>query len=100
MSTNTCPACKKKIRGEAEHKALINRLSRIEGQIRGIKRMIDEDAYCIDIINQVSAASSALTSFNKEMLAAHIKSCVANDISEGNTEAVDELLLTLSKLLG
>ena len=100
MEKNACPACKKKIRDESEHKALINRLSRIEGQIRGIKRMVDEDAYCIDIINQVSAASHALSSFNKEMLSAHIRGCVANDISEGNTEAVDELLVTLSKLLG
>ena len=96
---NECPMCKKKKRSEDEYKALANRLSRIEGQIKGIRRMLDEDAYCIDIITQASAAASALTAFNKELLGTHIKTCVAKDIKEGNEEAVDELLATLTKLL-
>ena len=94
-----CNCCKKKARSAEEMKSLMNRLSRIEGQIRGLRKMLEEDAYCIDIINQASAASSALTSFNKEMLASHIKSCVADDIREGGAEKLDELVSMLSKLL-
>ena len=94
-----CPMCKTKKREEDEYCALINRLSRIEGQIRGIRKMLEEDAYCIDIITQVSAASSALSSFNKELLSSHIKSCVADDIRQGDGETVDELVATLAKLL-
>lgn len=90
---------KTKERTEAEQKALLNRLSRIEGQIRGIKGMVDENAYCIDIIMQVSAVTAALNSFNKELLAAHIKTCVATDVKEGKTETVDELVETLKKLM-
>ena len=96
---SACPMCRKKKREEAEYKALLNRLSRIEGQIKGIRKMLEEDAYCIDIITQVSAASAALTSFNKELLSSHIRSCVANDIREGEGETVDELVSTLAKLL-
>ena len=95
-----CECCKKKVRSAEEQKSLINRLSRIEGQIRGLRKMLEEDAYCIDIINQASAASSALASFNKEMLSSHIRSCVADDIRDGKEEKVDELVLALSKLLG
>ena len=84
---------------EAEQKALLNRLSRIEGQIRGIKGMVDENAYCTDIIMQVSAVTAALNSFNKELLAAHIKTCVATDVKEGKTETVDQLVETLKKLM-
>lgn len=94
-----CTCCKKKVRDDEEYKSLMNRLSRIEGQIRGLRKMLEEDAYCIDIINQASAASSALASFNKEMLSSHIKSCVADDIREGGGEKLDELVSTLSKLL-
>lgn len=90
---------KTKERTEAEQKALLNRLSRIEGQIRGIKGMVDENAYCTDIIMQVSAVTAALNSFNKELLAAHIKTCVATDVKEGKTETVDELVETLKKLM-
>ena len=90
---------KTKERTEAEHKALLNRLSRIEGQIRGIKGMVDENAYCTDIIMQVSAVTAALNSFNKELLAAHIKTCVATDVKEGKTETVDQLVETLKKLM-
>lgn len=94
-----CPLCKKKKREEDELRALMNRLSRIEGQIRGVRRMLESDAYCIDVINQVSAISSALTSFNRELLSSHIRTCVATDIKVGNGEAVDELVTTLTKLM-
>ena len=94
-----CCACKKKIRSEEERRALENRLSRLEGQIRGIRRMLDEDAYCIDIITQANAAKSALTSFEKELLSAHIRSCVAEDIKCGKDEKVDELVSTLARML-
>jgi len=91
--------CHKKVRSDKEIKDLMNRLSRIEGQIRGIKRMLEEDAYCIDIINQVSAANCALNSFTKVILANHIKSCVAEDVKEGSEEKLDELVRTLQKLM-
>lgn len=95
--SNCC--CQKKVRDEKEIKDLMNRLNRIEGQIRGIKRMLEEDAYCIDIINQVSAANCALNSFTKVILANHIKSCVAEDVKEGSEEKLDELVKTLQKLM-
>ena len=96
----TCNCCHKtKKRDEEEYKALINRLSRIEGQIRGIKGMVEKDAYCTDIITQVAAATSALNSFNKELLSTHIKTCVADDIKAGNMDTVDDLLATLQKLM-
>lgn len=94
-----CPHCKKKKREDKEYKDLINRLNRIEGQIRGIKGMVENDAYCIDILNQVSAASSALNSFSKVLLENHIKSCVIDDIKEGNEETVDELVGTIQKFM-
>lgn len=77
----------------------MNRLSRIEGQIRGIKGMLEKDAYCTDIITQVAAANAALNAFNRELLATHIKTCVTNDIKAGKTETVDDLLVTLQKLM-
>ena len=95
-----CCCCnRKKERSEQEYKDLINRLSRIEGQIRGIKRMLDEDCYCPDIITQVAAANAALNSFNKVLLANHIKTCVADDIRAGKDETIDELLNTLQTLM-
>lgn len=94
-----CCSGKKKDRGEAEYKDLMNRLNRIEGQIRGIKRMLDEDSYCTDIMVQVAAAGAALNSFNKLLLGNHIRTCVADDIREGNDEVIDELLTTLGKLM-
>lgn len=94
-----CCTHKTKTREEADKRALINRLSRIEGQIRGIKGMVEENAYCTDIIMQVSAVNSALNSFNKELLSAHIKTCVADDIKAGKNETVDELVETLKKLM-
>lgn len=96
-----CPMCsgKKKQREEKEYKALITRLNRIEGQVRGIRKMVEEDRYCIDILTQVSAVSSALNSFNKELLANHIRTCVTEDIRQGNDEVIEELLVTLQKLM-
>ena len=96
---NECCCHKTKERSEKEYKDLINRLSRIEGQIRGIKRMVEEDAYCPDILTQVAAANAALNSFNKVLLANHIKTCVTTDIKEGKDETVDELVNVLQKLM-
>ena len=97
---DTAPSCcRHKDRTPEEHKALLNRLSRIEGQIRGIRGMVEKDAYCPDILTQVAAASAALNSFSKVLLANHIKTCVAQDIREGKDETIDELLTTLQKLM-
>lgn len=96
---NQCPCQKTKVRSEKEYRSLINRLNRIEGQIRGIKGMVEKNAYCTDIIVQVAAANAALNAFNKELLANHIKTCVADDIKAGKTETVDDLLETLKKLM-
>lgn len=90
---------KKKIRNDDEYKALINRLSRIEGQVRGIKNMVENDAYCTDIITQVSAVSAALNAFNRELLSSHIHSCVKENIKNGNDEVIDELVLTVQKIM-
>lgn len=90
---------KSKKRTEKEYKSLINRLNRIEGQIRGIKGMVERDAYCTDILIQVAAVNAALNSFNKELLANHIKTCVANDIREGKDETIDELVTVLQRLM-
>lgn len=92
--------CKrKKIRSEDEYKSLINRLNRIEGQIRGVKGMVEKNAYCTDIIIQVAAINAALKGFNKELLAGHIRSCVVNDIRDGKDETVEELLDILHKVM-
>ena len=96
---NECCCHKKKKRTEKEYKDLINRLSRIEGQIRGIKRMVEEDAYCPDILIQVSAANAAINSFNKVLLSNHIRTCVADDIRAGKDETIDELVNTFQKLM-
>ena len=89
----------KKHRSDDEYKKLINRLNRIEGQVRGIKRMVEESAYCPDILVQAAAVNAALNAFNKELLANHIKTCVTQDIKDGKTETVDELLATLQRLM-
>ena len=96
---NECCCHKTKERSGKEYKDLINRLSRIEGQIRGIKRMVEEDAYCPDILIQVSAANAALNSFNKVLLSNHIRTCVADDIRAGKDETINELVNTLQKLM-
>lgn len=97
MNENCCH--KKKERTSTEYKSLINRLNRIEGQVRGIKNMLDNDAYCTDILTQVAAVNSALNSFGRELLSNHIKTCVANDIKNGNDEVIDELLTVLQKMM-
>ena len=96
-----CPACLGRTteRSEELYKGLSNRLSRIMGQIRGLQRMLDENAYCIDIISQASAASCALNSFSKVLLANHIRTCVREDVAEGREEKLDELVGTLQKLM-
>lgn len=95
-----CGCCHKtKERSEKEYKNLIHRLNRIEGQIRGIRGMVEKDVYCTDILVQVAAVNAALNSFNKVLLANHIKTCVTRDIREGKEETVDELLATLQKLM-
>lgn len=88
-----------KERTNDEYKKLINRLNRIEGQIRGIKGMVEKNAYCTDILMQVAAVNAALNSFNKELLSTHIKTCVLKDIQNGNNETIDELIDTLKKLM-
>ena len=95
-----CASCgRKKERTETEYRALMNRLNRIEGQIRGIKGMIEKDAYCIDILSQSAAVSAAINSFNKELLGSHIRSCVVQDIRDGKDETIDELVGMIQKLM-
>ena len=101
MEEKKCPHCsiRKKQRTQEEQQALITRLRKAEGQIRGIQKMVQENAYCPDILTQVSAVTSALNSFNKVMLAGHIRGCVAGDIRDGNDAAIDELVNVLQKLM-
>lgn len=94
-----CCCAKKKERSEKEYKDLLNRLNRIEGQIRGIRGMVEKDCYCTDIVTQVAAVNAALNSFNKVLLANHIRTCVAEDIRAGKEETVDDLVATLQKLM-
>ena len=96
-----CPYCsdKHKDREDTEKKDLMNRLKRIEGQVRGVEGMLESGAYCTDILMQVSAISSALNSFNKVLLGNHVKTCVAENIRSGNDEVIDELVTTLQKLM-
>ena len=91
--------CRHKDRSPEEYKALLNRLSRIEGQVRGIRGMLEKDAYCVDILVQVAAANSALNSFSKELLAQHISTCVADDLRAGSEAKLDELMNLLPKLM-
>ena len=86
-------------RWEEKRKKLIHRLNRIEGQIRGIRGMVEKDAYCADILIQSAAVNAAVNSFNKELLASHIRGCVARDIRDGKDEVIDELVATLQKLM-
>ena len=90
---------RKKIRSEEEKKTLLKRLRLAEGQIRGIQKMVEEDAYCPDILVQVSAVTSALNSFNKELLACHIRSCVSEDIKNGDDQAIEDFVKILQKLM-
>lgn len=91
--------CRTTHRDEAERKALFNRCSRLEGQIRGIKGMIEKDAYCDDILNQIAAAQSALQGLSRVILENHMKSCLVDRIQNGETEVVDELLVTIQKMM-
>ena len=94
-----CCGQKKKERSPEEFKKLIHRLNRIEGQIRGIRNMLENDAYCPDILIQSAAVNAAVNAFSKELLASHIRSCVANDIRAGHDEVIDELVSTMQKLM-
>ena len=98
MDNKEC-CCKKTERGEEERKKLINRLSRIEGQIRGIRAMVERDAYCPDILMQSAAVNAAVNAFNKDLIASHIRNCVVRDIREGNDDVIVELVETLQKLM-
>ena len=94
-----CCTHKTKGRSDTEYKDLIHRLNRIEGQVRGIKGMVERNAYCTDILVQSAAVSAAINSFNRVLLENHIKTCVIRDVKEGKEETVDELLVTLKKLM-
>ena len=91
--------CRHKDRSPEEYKALVNRLSRIEGQVRGVRGMLEKDAYCVDILVQVAAVNSALNSFAKELLAQHMSTCVADDLRAGSNEKLDELIKLLPRLM-
>ena len=94
-----CCHCRTKHRDDKEERDLLNRLSRIEGQIRGIRGMVEKDAYCPDILVQSAAVTAAMNAFNRELLSDHIRTCVVDDIREGNDETIDELLKTMQKLM-
>ena len=98
-TTPCCCHCRTKHRDDKEERDLLNRLSRIEGQIRGIKGMVERNVYCTDILIQVAAVNAALNSFNKELLAEHIRNCVVRDIREGKDETIEELVVILQKLM-
>lgn len=91
--------CRRKHREVSEAEALTKRLNRIEGQVRGIRGMVENEAYCTDILTQVSAVQSALNAFSRELLASHIRTCVVTDIQNGQLEVVDDLLATIQKLM-
>lgn len=108
MSENCCQCgdggqeknfCRTKERSEAEYKNLINRLNRVEGQIRGIKGMLDKSAYCLDILIQVAAVNAALNAFGQELLSNHIRTCVVDDVRAGKEESIEELLTILKKFM-
>lgn len=99
MEKQACCCHKTKERTVEEYTSLIHRLNRIEGQIRGIRGMVEKSAYCTDILMQVAAANAALNAFSKELLANHIRTCVAQDIRDGKDETIDELVQTLQKLM-
>ena len=99
MEINYCCENKKTIRDPEDKKRLLNRLSRIEGQIRGIKNMLENDGYCNDILMQSAAVNAAVNAFNRELISLHIKGCVKRDLKEGKDEIVEELVSTLQKLM-
>ena len=95
----SCPCHKTKERSDEEVKKLLNRLSRIEGQIRGIRGMVERNAYCTDILTQSAAVNAAVNAFNRELIGSHLRGCVTRDLQSGNDEVIDELLTTLQKLM-
>ena len=99
MEREECCCQRTKERSEEEYKSLIHRLNRIEGQIRGIRSMVEKSAYCPDILNQAAAANAALNAVCRELLNQHIRTCVARDLREGKEETVDELVATLQKMM-
>ena len=102
MNEETKSCCcgeKHTLRSEEERKKLLNRLSRIEGQIRGLKGMLEKDAYCPDILTQSAAVNAAVNAFNKELLASHIRRCVVRDVKNGDETVIDELVATIQKLM-
>ena len=95
-----CPMChSEKVRSDEERQSLVNRLRRIEGQVRGVAGMLERDAYCVDVLTQVQAISSALTSFSTALLESHLKSCVKDDILDGRDEVLDELVGVISRFM-
>lgn len=99
QADSTCPCHQTKHRTEEEIRALQNRLSRIEGQVRGIRGMVDNDAYCVDILTQVAAVTAALNAFSRELLSEHIRTCVVRDLRDGREDVVDELIETVRKTM-
>ena len=99
QAADHCQDCRQKHRDSAEYDALIKRLKRIEGQVRGVQGMVEKDAYCTDILTQVSAIQSALNAFSKELLASHIHTCVVQDIQQGNLDVIDDLISTFHKMM-
>ena len=97
MQNNCCERMKK--RSEDELKSLTNRLNRIEGQVRGIRGMLEKDAYCTDIITQVAAVNAALNAFNRELMASHIRSCVKTDVEKGDDSSLEEMIALMQKLM-
>ena len=96
----TCPACgKHTVRTEEQKKKLLNRLSRLEGQVRGVRKMIENDAYCNDVLIQSAAIGAAVDAFSREVLRSHLHSCVIRDIREGHDEVADELMQTLERMM-
>lgn len=95
-----CPACRKtRVRSGEEMKKLCNRLSRIEGQVRGLREMLQRDVYCTDILVQVSAVNAALNSFSRELLSEHLRTCVAENLRQGNDEVIEELVGVFQKIM-
>lgn len=99
MGSQSCDCHKTKERSPEEYRRLIHRLNRIEGQIRGIRGMVEKSAYCPEILAQVAAANAALNAFSRELLAEHIRTCVARDVRQGREETLDELVSTIQKLM-
>lgn len=94
-----CCSKRHKERSREEVKSLVNRLSRIEGQVRGIRRMVEEGVYCPEILTQSAAVTAAMNGFNRQLLSSHVHSCVVEDIKEGREDTVDELCALLQKLM-